>query len=123
MGSRTGNGIDDSDEDVEYLHIITNLCEGGELFNRIIQKRSRGDCSEPCFAEGEASRILYQILATVSYMHKRGIVHHDINIKPENILFETAHEDSSVKIVAFGFSRRYSGNRDKSPMKTVVGTS
>jgi len=25
-------------EDEEYVHVVTELCEGGELFNRILEK-------------------------------------------------------------------------------------
>jgi len=104
-------------EDADYMHIVTDLCEGGELFDKIIEKATNGDTGAVCFAEDEAARVIYQILTSVSYMHKRGIVHRDT--KPENILFDTKDEDSSIKIIDFGLARKYAGNR---PMSTIVGT-
>eukprot|EP00585_Thalassiosira_rotula_P012689 CAMPEP_0196130836 /NCGR_PEP_ID=MMETSP0910-20130528/1071_1 /TAXON_ID=49265 /ORGANISM="Thalassiosira rotula, Strain GSO102" /LENGTH=396 /DNA_ID=CAMNT_0041390217 /DNA_START=228 /DNA_END=1418 /DNA_ORIENTATION=- len=105
-------------EDADYMHIITDLCEGGELFDKIVERASSGNEDGPaCFAEDEAARLLHQILISVSYMHKHGIVHRDI--KPENILFDTKDEDSSIKIIDFGLARKYAGNR---PMSTIVGT-
>ncbi|KAL7476482.1 hypothetical protein ACHAW6_002338 [Cyclotella cf. meneghiniana] len=104
-------------EDSEYVHIVTELCSGGELFDRIVEKSSTG---QGCFSEQEAARILYQILSAVSYMHKHSIVHRDI--KPENVLFETAAEDSPIKIIDFGLARRHRAERGEPPMSTIVGT-
>lgn len=113
-------------EDAEYLHIITDLCTGGELFDKIIETGTRG------FAEVEASRIVHQILTAVSYMHSRGVVHRDL--KPENILFENNNNGihSPIKIVDFGLARRYGessrsrGEEEGEPysyyMTTIVGT-
>jgi len=106
-------------EDVDYVHLVTNLCEGGELFDKICELSSNSDNGTPCFQESEAARIMYQLLQSVSYMHKKGIVHRDI--KPENILFETTSNDSPIKIIDFGLSRRHAANLDK-PMSTLVGT-
>lgn len=102
-------------EDDEYVHIVTNLCTGGELFDKIIQY---GDDS--CFIdENKAARIIYQVLNAVAYMHAKNIVNRDI--KPENILFETTDEDSTVKIIDFGLSRKHNVNSEK-PMTAFVGT-
>jgi len=102
-------------EDDEYVHIVTNLCTGGELFDKIIQY---GDDS--CFIEeNKAARIIFQVLNAVAYMHAKKIVNRDI--KPENILFETTDEDSTVKIIDFGLSRKHNVNSEK-PMTAFVGT-
>jgi len=107
-------------EDAEYLHLITDLCTGGELFDKIIEKvssDSEGKATK-CFEEGETARILFQILTAVSYMHEAGVVHRDI--KPENLLFETEDADSPIKLIDFGLARRHSSL--EGPMTTVVGT-
>jgi serine/threonine protein kinase len=96
---------------------VTELCSGGELFEKIVEKSSTG---HGCFSEHEAARILYQILSAVSYMHKHSVVHRDI--KPENILFETAEPDSPIKIIDFGLARRHRAERGEPPMSTIVGT-
>jgi serine/threonine protein kinase len=107
-------------EDEDYVHIVTELCTGGELYERIVAKSTgRRENDAPCFAEDEAARVVYQILGAVSYMHERGIVHRDI--KPENILFEDDDEDSPIKIIDFGLSRRHS-DKVEPPMSSVVGT-
>ncbi|EJK46521.1 hypothetical protein THAOC_34806 [Thalassiosira oceanica] len=103
-------------EDADYIHIVTDLCEGGELFERIIE-RSGDKTVEGCFAEDEASRIIYQVLTAVRYLHEHRIVHRDI--KPENILFDSSDGDS-VKLIDFGLARRW-GEGD-APMSRVVGT-
>lgn len=106
-------------EDAEYLHIVTDLCEGGELFDKLAERRSRGgDGRAPCFAEDEAARILRQLLLAVSHMHERGVVHRDI--KPENIVFEAASSNSPIKIIDFGLARTH--RRGDPPMTSIVGT-
>mmetsp|Transcript_41955 Transcript_41955/g.88079 ORF Transcript_41955/g.88079 Transcript_41955/m.88079 type:complete len:394 (+) Transcript_41955:202-1383(+) len=106
-------------EDAKYVHIVTGLCKGGELFDRIIEKASNGDIGSKCFAEDDAAIVIRQVLEAVSYMHKRGIVHRDI--KPENILYETKDEDSPVKIIDFGLARKHDSGLEP-PMTTLVGT-
>lgn len=105
-------------EDAGYVHIVTDLCSGGELFDKICEKSSNTDNGAVCFAEEEAARIMHQILTAVSYMHKKGVAHRDI--KPENILFETTDNDSPVKIIDFGLSRKHSS--ESAHMSTIVGT-
>jgi serine/threonine protein kinase len=105
-------------EDYEYVHLVTDLCQGGELFDRIIE-RSSEDNGAACFSEDEAARIMTQILHAVSYMHRHNIVHRDI--KPENILFETCHDDSHIKVIDFGLARKHCGSVEP-PMSNIVGT-
>jgi serine/threonine protein kinase len=107
-------------EDTDYVHLVTDLCSGGELFDKIVDKSSNSDNGMPCFAEDEAARIMHQILTAVSYMHDNGVVHRDI--KPENILFETTYDDSPIKIIDFGFARKHFANFGEPPMTTIVGT-
>ena len=63
---------------------------------------------------------MHQLLTAVSYMHKKGVVHRDI--KPENILFTSTDQDSPIKIIDFGLSRKHNSTKKSSPMTTVVGT-
>lgn len=104
-------------EDTDHIHLITDLCSGGELFDRIIE-RSSSDNGVPCFTEKEAARVLHQILVAVSYMHEKGIAHRDI--KPENILFESKDADSPIKVIDFGLARKHMYGEP--PMSTLLGT-
>lgn len=106
-------------EDAEYLHLVTDLFKGGELFDKIVEKSSNSTNGVPCFAEDEAATIIYQLLKAVSYMHKRGVVHRDI--KPENIMFETQEENSPVKVIDLGLARTHFEGQGP-PLRTIAGT-
>jgi len=103
-------------EDDKYLHLITDLCTGGELFDRIIAKTQS---AEGHFSERDAAKLIHSILDAIQYCHdEKRIVHRDL--KPENFLYATEADDSPIKIIDFGLSRP-----DVSPnsiMRTKVGT-
>lgn len=102
-------------EDERYLHLITELCTGGELFDRIIAKTQS---SEGHFSEHDAAVLVRDILDAINYCHVKGIVHRDL--KPENFLFLTEADDAPVKIIDFGLSRH--DDTDFGIMETKVGT-
>mmetsp|Transcript_36250 Transcript_36250/g.53154 ORF Transcript_36250/g.53154 Transcript_36250/m.53154 type:complete len:560 (-) Transcript_36250:497-2176(-) len=103
-------------EDVKYLHLVTELCCGGELFDRIIAKTQS---DEGHFSEKDAANIIRSILDAIRYCHDvKNIVHRDL--KPENFLFLTEADDSPIKIIDFGLSRH--DNHNFGIMKTKVGT-
>ncbi len=52
-----------------YYVLILELCEGGELFKKIVKKQIKED---------SAARVMKQILRTLIYLHKQGIVHRDL---------------------------------------------
>ncbi|KAK7382922.1 hypothetical protein VNO78_28586 [Psophocarpus tetragonolobus] len=83
-------------EDANNVHLVMELCTGGELFHRILS-RGRGAHSEP-----EAASIISQILSALHACHVMGVIHRDI--KPENFLFTTSHPDSPLKLTDFGSS-------------------
>jgi calcium-dependent protein kinase len=101
-------------EDSKYLHLVTELCTGGELFDRIIEK---SQSFEGHYSEHDAALIIRDILDAIAYCHSKGIVHRDL--KPENFLFLTKSEDTPIKIIDFGLSRHNDANH---AMKTKVGT-
>ena len=103
-------------EDEQYVHLVTELCHGGELYERIVRKIQSG---RGCFSERETARILFQVLDSVGYMQEHNIVHRDL--KPENILFETKEDDSPIKIIDFGLARQHFTELEP-PMTTAVGT-
>ena len=65
------------------------VCTFG-LLDKIVEKANDDGSKTDCFAEEEASRIIYQVLKAVSYLHKQNVVHGDI--KPKNILLKTKHK-------------------------------
>lgn len=82
-------------EDDMHFYVVSEILEGGELFDRITEVQS--------FSEKKAAYILQQVLLAINYMHKKNISHRDL--KPENILLESKHVDSlEVKIADFGFA-------------------
>ncbi|KAL7467088.1 hypothetical protein ACHAXS_007356 [Conticribra weissflogii] len=105
-------------EDDENFHIITEMCDGGDLFDRTSSKASNG--VEGCFAEWQAARILYEILHAVRYLHHRNILHRDI--KPENILFQTRDENSPIKLIDFGLAKKHFPHKGEPPLTNVSGT-
>lgn len=63
-------------EDEVQFHIVTELCTGGELFDKIAK--------EEYFSEMAAARYMEQILSALNYCHTKNILHRDL--KPENML-------------------------------------
>jgi calcium-dependent protein kinase len=102
-------------EDEKYLHLVTELCTGGELFDRIIAKTQS---SEGHFSEHDGAEIVRDILEAINYCHtEKHICHRDL--KPENFLFLTEDEHAPIKIIDFGLSRHEEAS---DMMKTKVGT-
>jgi calcium-dependent protein kinase len=95
-------------EDKKNFYIITEICDGGELFDQIVQKGS--------FTEDEAAKVIKQILSAVNYIHTNNIVHRDL--KPENILLDTA-KNNIIKIIDWGTARFFEKNKK---MNKVSGT-
>jgi calcium-dependent protein kinase len=54
-------------EDERYLHLITELCTGGELFDRIIAKTQS---VEGHFSEHDAAKLVGDILDAIRYCHE-----------------------------------------------------
>ncbi|ERN01369.1 hypothetical protein AMTR_s00002p00260590 [Amborella trichopoda] len=78
-------------EDSEAVHLVMELCEGGELFDRIV---ARGHYSER--AAANVTRTI------VEMCHKNGVMHRDL--KPENFLYANKKENAPLKAIDFGLS-------------------
>ncbi|GLT91955.1 hypothetical protein SLE2022_098160 [Rubroshorea leprosula] len=81
-------------EDKQALHLVMELCSGGDLFDRIIAKGS--------YSEREAATIGRQIVNVVHACHFMGVMHRDL--KPENFLMVSKDENSPIKATDFGVS-------------------
>ncbi|XP_057761990.1 calcium-dependent protein kinase 28-like isoform X1 [Arachis stenosperma] len=105
-------------EDDSYVYIVMELCEGGELLDRILAKSLYSaflpvelDLTLNSFAlirkdsrytEKDAAVIVRQMLKVAAECHLHGLVHRDM--KPENFLFKSTKEDSPLKATDFGLS-------------------
>ncbi|XP_071930157.1 calcium-dependent protein kinase 1 isoform X2 [Coffea arabica] len=81
-------------EDAIAVHVVMEVCAGGELFDRIIQ---RGH-----YTERKAAELTRTIVGVVEACHSLGVMHRDL--KPENFLFIDQKEDSLLKTIDFGLS-------------------
>ncbi|GMH18715.1 hypothetical protein Nepgr_020556 [Nepenthes gracilis] len=84
-------------EDDEAVHLVMELCEGGELFDRIV---ARGH-----YTERAAAGVMRTIVEVVQMCHKNGVMHRDL--KPENFLFADKKETAALKAIDFGLSVRF----------------
>ncbi|XVF55923.1 hypothetical protein PTKIN_Ptkin06aG0074800 [Pterospermum kingtungense] len=81
-------------EDAVAVYLVMELCAGGELFDRIIQ---RGH-----YTERKAAALARVIVGVVEACHSLGVMHRDL--KPENFLFINQEEEAPLKTIDFGLS-------------------
>ncbi|CAK9165090.1 unnamed protein product [Ilex paraguariensis] len=86
--------LTDTYEDDNGVHLVMELCEGGELFDRII---ARGH-----YTERAAAFVTRTIVEVIQICHNHGVMHRDL--KPENFLFENKKETAPLKAIDFGLS-------------------
>ncbi|KNA09420.1 hypothetical protein SOVF_153730 [Spinacia oleracea] len=86
--------IKDAYEDGVAIHVVMELCAGGELFDRIVK---RGH-----YTERKAACLARTIVGVVEACHSLGVMHRDL--KPENFLFVDESEESPLKTIDFGLS-------------------
>ncbi len=80
-------------EDQKNIYLVTEFCEGGELFDEIISRKN--------FTEKDAAQIIKQVLSAIAYCHSQNVCHRDL--KPENILIDN-REKNTIKLIDFGTS-------------------
>lgn len=80
-----------------FYYIVTELCQGGELFDEI-ERRGK-------FNEQDAIKTMKALLSAINYCHTNNIMHRDL--KPENILLESRKDFTSIKLIDFGYSKKY----------------
>lgn len=104
------------------FYIISELCNGGELFDQIIKFKN--------FDEKKASRIMKQLFSAVHFCHSNQILHRDL--KPENILMESFDSEGynstskinqrnslNIKVIDFGTAEIFKKN---SMLSKQIGT-
>nr|BCU41346.1 calcium-dependent protein kinase [Gentiana scabra] len=81
-------------EDKNSVHLVMELCAGGELFDRIIAKGQ--------YSESAAASICRAIVNVVHVCHFMGVIHRDL--KPENFLLSDHTQNALLKATDFGLS-------------------
>ena len=99
----------------ESYVLVTEYCEGGELYDQVKNQLS----------ETQIAVIFKQLLSGLAYLHSHNIVHRDLKL--ENILIQeiekskTTGEDLfNIKIIDFGTARIFS---NKKKPQSIVGSS
>lgn len=96
-------------EDKHSVHLVMELCAGGELFDRIIAKGH--------YTERAAASLLRTIVQIVHTCHSMGVIHRDL--KPENFLLLNKTENAPLKATDFGLSVFY---KQGEVFKDIVGS-
>ncbi|CAJ1958892.1 unnamed protein product [Cylindrotheca closterium] len=83
-------------EDQENIHIVTELCIGGELYDRVATGKW-------ALNEKQVATLIGNILEAIAHCHERGVVHRDL--KASNFCFANNKTDTDVRIIDFGLSK------------------
>ena len=109
-----------SDNDAFKLHLVMEICEGGDLLDfliktEILENGTKSWCdpehggAEHAFSERQIAQLAAKMFGALQYLHSRDIAHRDI--KPENFLLEARATDlegspfagGEIKMIDFGF--------------------
>jgi len=97
-------------QDTQYFYIVSELYQGGELFDRIVDRKNP-------LTEKRVCELVRTMLLAIQHCHSKNIVHRDI--KPENFVFKTKAQDSEMVLIDFGCAKIVD---DDTPYKDLVGT-
>ena len=103
--------IKDENNDDQIICLILELCENGDLNDKIKEKKQKNET----FAEKEILHYFYEILQGLYYLHKNRVLHRDL--KTLNIFLT---KDNHIKIGDFGVSKKLINNNIYA--YTFVGT-
>eukprot|EP00931_Biecheleriopsis_adriatica_P115416 TRINITY_DN91205_c0_g1_i1.p1 TRINITY_DN91205_c0_g1~~TRINITY_DN91205_c0_g1_i1.p1 ORF type:complete len:805 (-),score=165.01 TRINITY_DN91205_c0_g1_i1:46-2460(-) len=100
-------------DDTTHIYLVMELCEGGELFDRIVEVSGAG------LKESTVQIAMQQMLRALAYCHSRDIVHRDL--KPENFILQTKEplDKAPLKLIDFGLAKPCP---DGETLKSAVGT-
>lgn len=128
--------IYDTYEDDKYLHMVVEICKGGELYDHVVKpancKKKNGSNQgqvSSCPSEEVVAIIVRRVVDAVAYLHDHNIIHRDLKL--ENLLFKSkpnAKNQQSlteIRIIDFGLSRRYNTHHRFSSLpklSSFVGT-
>ena len=86
--------LTDAGEKQRGSYIVSDLAEGGELFDHLRQKRR--------FSESETKEFFRQVLDTVDHIHAKGYAHRDLKL--ENLLLNK--ERNKLFVADFGHTEK-----------------
>ena len=96
----------------ETLYLVFEYCDEN-LYQYYQNIKDKGQT----MSEDQIRDIIYQSLLGLSFMHKHGFFHRDM--KPENILIQTANKHNIIKIGDLGLAREI---RSRPPYTEYVST-
>ena len=92
----------------DELFLVMELVEGGDLFDRIVDKGK--------YAESDAVRLVRNMATAIQHLHSKNIIHRDL--KPENLLVtKDKMGRDTIKLADFGLSMVVT-----EPLHTICGT-
>lgn len=74
------------------MHIVMELCGGGELFDSIVESGN--------FSERKAAQVFRKMVQVVHHCQELGVMHRDL--KPENFLLTSKDANGELKLTDFG---------------------
>lgn len=98
----------DASEDKNYVYLILEYCEKGDLSHLLKQRRAP-------FDEEETRSYMRQVVAGMTYLHNNKIMHRDISLG--NLLI---NKDGVLKIADFGLAKQNNTPEEKNI--TMCGT-
>ncbi|KAI9280407.1 kinase-like domain-containing protein [Sporodiniella umbellata] len=95
-------GLHRATQDNDYLYMIMELCDQGDLFDFVIKDQEVNQERD----EEVIKSWFCQILDAVDYMHQQGVYHRDLKL--ENILLQQPDEEDAMvcKVADFGLATR-----------------
>ncbi|KAK4343709.1 hypothetical protein RND71_036803 [Anisodus tanguticus] len=102
--------LKDTYEDDIAVHLVMELCEGGELFDRIFM---RGH-----YTERAAAAVTRTIVEVIQMFHKHGVMHRDL--KPEKFLFSNKKETAPLKAIDFGLSVFFKPETEQGVAQAII---
>ena len=91
--------IEEVYESTNEIYIVQELCDGGDLFDRLEKN------PEMQFTEAQCARLVKQMMSSVRYLHTHGIIHRDLKL--ENFMFSNKDPDSELVMIDFGLSKHF----------------
>lgn len=69
-------------ESTNEIYIVQELCQGGDLFDRLDEQQEQADNESTvpayCYTEAQCARLVRQMLMAIGYLHNQDIVHRDL---------------------------------------------